>query len=168
MRFQQHLPVQVQSCWNGIAVLDPAPFYQPKRVRFRMARIAEGECSASECSLICNDYWEAGYGRILMVPRVKLAYDRVRCLISAAITSLLATLSWTNHLSPQKVYDIIHPSRRNLTAIRGYVRLGGLPDNPRTDPQDRSWFGPHDRLFTEEESERIDFVPGPDQGLCPP
>lgn len=42
-----------------------------------MARIAEGECSASECSLICNDYWEAGYGRILMVPRVKLAYDRV-------------------------------------------------------------------------------------------
>jgi hypothetical protein len=76
--------------------------------------------------------------------------------------------SWTNHLSPQKVYDIIHPSRRNLTAIRGYVRLGGLPDNPRTDPQDRSWFGPHDRLFTEEESERIDFVPGPDQGACPP
>jgi alpha-1,3-mannosyltransferase len=78
MRFQQHLPVQVQSCWNGIAVLDPAPFYLPKRVRFRMARIAEGECSASECSLICNDYWEAGYGRILMVPRVKLAYDQVR------------------------------------------------------------------------------------------
>ncbi len=80
MRFQQHLPVQVQSCWNGIAVLDPAPFYQPKRVRFRMARIAEGECSASECSLICNDYWEAGYGRILMVPRVKLAYDGVRAI----------------------------------------------------------------------------------------
>jgi hypothetical protein len=80
MRFQQHLPVQVQSCWNGIAVLDPAPFYQPNRVRFRMARIAEGECSASECSLICNDYWEAGYGRILMVPRVKLAYDGVRVI----------------------------------------------------------------------------------------
>ncbi len=82
MRFQQHLPVQVQSCWNGIAVLDPAPFYQPKRVRFRMAGIAEGECSASECSLICNDYWEAGYGRILMVPRVKLAYDQVRRVTS--------------------------------------------------------------------------------------
>ena len=74
----QHLPLQVQSCWNGIAVLDSAPFYTPPHVRFRMARIAEGECSASECSLICNDYWEAGYGRILMVPRVKLAYDRVR------------------------------------------------------------------------------------------
>lgn len=76
-RFQRHLPIQVQSCWNGIAVLDTGPFYSPPHVRFRMARITEGECSASECSLICNDYWEAGYGRILMVPRVKLAYDRV-------------------------------------------------------------------------------------------
>ncbi|KZV75706.1 glycosyltransferase family 69 protein [Peniophora sp. CONT] len=140
-RFQRHLPIQVQSCWNGIAVMDPEPFYTPPSVRFRMARIADGECSASECSLICNDYWEKGFGRILMVPRVKLAYD-------------------------SKVFDIIHPSRRNLTSIRGYVRLGGLPDNPRTDPQDRSWFGPHDRLFTEEESEALDFVPGPEHVWC--
>ncbi|KAF8153317.1 glycosyltransferase family 69 protein [Crassisporium funariophilum] len=140
-RFQRHLPVQVQSCWNGIAVLDPAPFYSPPHVRFRMAKITEGECSASECSLICNDYWEAGYGRILMVPRVKLAYD-------------------------SKVYDIIHPLRRNLTAIRGYVRLGGLPDDPRTDPQDRAWFGPHDRTFTDEEGEPLGFVPGPEHVWC--
>ncbi|KAJ7845917.1 capsular associated protein [Mycena leptocephala] len=137
----KHLPIQVQSCWNGIAVLDPAPFYLPPHVRFRMARIADGECSASECSLICNDYWEAGYGRIMMVPRVKLAYDH-------------------------RVFDIIHPGRRNLTAIRGYVRMGGLPDDPRTDPQDRSWFGPHDRLFTEEESEPLEFNHGPEQVWC--
>jgi Cryptococcal mannosyltransferase 1 len=78
VRFQRHLPVQVQSCWNGIAVLDPAPIYATPHVRFRMARLAEGECSASECSLIGNDYWSAGYGRIIMVPRVKLAYDKVR------------------------------------------------------------------------------------------
>jgi alpha-1,3-mannosyltransferase len=76
--FQSHLPIQVQSCWNGIAILDPAPFYAPPHVKFRMARITDGECSASECSLICNDYWERGYGRIMMVPRVKLAYDSVR------------------------------------------------------------------------------------------
>lgn len=76
-RFQMHLPIQVQSCWNGVAVLDPAPFYTPPYIKFRMARLTEEECSASECSLICNDYWEAGYGRILMVPRVKLAYDKV-------------------------------------------------------------------------------------------
>jgi hypothetical protein len=44
----------VQSCWNGIAVLDPEPFYQPPHVKFRMARLPDGECSASECSLICS------------------------------------------------------------------------------------------------------------------
>jgi hypothetical protein len=28
--------------------------------------------------LIClDDYWNSGYGRIIMVPRVKLAYDKV-------------------------------------------------------------------------------------------
>lgn len=61
-----------------------------------MARLPEGECSASECGLICSesvliavhlelelkrdsqdDYFHAGYGRIIMVPRVKLAYDKV-------------------------------------------------------------------------------------------
>lgn len=77
-RFQDHLPLQVQSCWNGIAVLDPAPIYAQPHARFRMANLAAGECSASECSLICNDYTQAGYGRIMMVPRVKLAYDNVR------------------------------------------------------------------------------------------
>lgn len=81
-RFQRHLPIQVQSCWNGIAILDPAPFYMPQRVKFRMANIVQGECSGSECSLICNDYWDVGYGRILMVPRVKLAYDHVRLPLS--------------------------------------------------------------------------------------
>lgn len=55
----------MQSCWNGIAVLDPAPFYAPKPVKFRMARLPDGECSASECGLICNDYWNQGWGRII-------------------------------------------------------------------------------------------------------
>jgi hypothetical protein len=40
----------------------------------------------SEHSLICNDYWDAGYGRILMVPRVKLAYDHVRTARGSSVT----------------------------------------------------------------------------------
>lgn len=59
-RFQNHLPVQVQSCWNGIAVMDPAPIYAVPHVKFRMADLGKAECSASECSLICNDYTKAG------------------------------------------------------------------------------------------------------------
>jgi len=91
-----------------------------------------------------------------MVPRVKLAYDNVRRFP-------LYPLPFVETFT-QRVFPIIHPTRRNLTAIRGYVRLGGLPDNPRTDPQDRAWFGPHDRLFVEEEGEPIEFVPGPEYG----
>ncbi|CDZ97271.1 Mannosyltransferase 1, CMT1 [Phaffia rhodozyma] len=140
-RFQNHLPLQVQSCWNGIAIMDPAPLYMMPPVKFRMANLDSNECSASECSLICNDYTNAGYGRILMVPRVKLAYDN-------------------------KVYPIIHPDRRNLTAIRGYKRLGGLPDDPHTDPQDRTWYGPHDRLFTQEETDLIQFEKNPEYVWC--
>ncbi|KAG8902628.1 capsular associated protein [Tulasnella sp. 403] len=105
-----------------------------------MAKLHDGEYSAPECSLIGNDYWNAGCGKIIMVSIVELAYDK-------------------------RVFDIIHPQRRNLTAIRGYVRLGGLPDGPHTDPQDRSWFGPHDRLFVDEESEVLDFHTGPEYGV---
>ena len=59
-------------------MLDPAPFYSPPHVKFRMAKITEGECSASECSLICNDEWAAVYGRFMM----KLAYEsvQIRCV----------------------------------------------------------------------------------------
>jgi hypothetical protein len=40
MRLQKCLSALVQSCWNGFAILDRTSFYQPKRVRFRTARIA--------------------------------------------------------------------------------------------------------------------------------
>lgn len=157
-RFQRHLPIQVQSCWNGIAILDPAPMYAHPHVRFRMAKLGDGECSASECSLICNDYWAAGYGRIVTVPRVKLAYDKqvfdseysLACLQRSSLTC----------------YTVIHPARRNLTVIRAYARLGGHPDDPQSDPQDRAWFGPHDRLFRQEESEPIDFKMPPPYVWC--
>lgn len=59
---------------------------------------------------------------------------------------------------------VVHPARRNLTVIRGYSRLGGHPDDPQSDPQDRAWFGPHDRLFRQEESEIIDFKMPPPYG----
>lgn len=74
----------------------------------------------------------------------------------------------------QAVYRLIHPERKNLTEIRGYFRVGGLEDHPLEDPQDRTWFGPHDRVFSPEESKEIDFKPPPPYGaslflfpLCP-
>lgn len=95
-----------------------------------------------------------------MVPRVKLAYDKV-----SDIGHLMSRIYSDQSFGRSKrVFDIIHPSRRNLTAIRGYVRMGGLPDDPHTDPQDRTWYGPHDRLFVDEESEAMEFHTGPEYG----
>ena len=50
-------------------------------------------------------------------------------------------------------------------AIKPYVHIGGLPDDPQMDTQDRSWFGPHDQLFTEEEYKPVDFLPGPEYSM---
>jgi hypothetical protein len=41
-----------------------------------------------------------------------------------------------------------------------------MPEDPTSDPQDRAWYGPHDRLFIPEESEVINFVPGPEYVWC--
>ncbi|KAJ1835949.1 hypothetical protein LPJ73_007676 [Coemansia sp. RSA 2703] len=66
-------PYQVQCCWNGLAVIDAQVFMHPHDIRFR--RSVSGECSASECSLLCNDMWAAGMHRMIVVPLAKVAYD---------------------------------------------------------------------------------------------
>ncbi|BEJ16811.1 hypothetical protein CspHIS471_0602120 [Cutaneotrichosporon sp. HIS471] len=72
--FHAFRPFQAYSSWNALAVLDSAPFFLPHKVRFR--RGGMGECAASECLLICSDFWKAGHGRIQVVPSVQLAYER--------------------------------------------------------------------------------------------
>ncbi|KAJ2070365.1 hypothetical protein GGH13_004074, partial [Coemansia sp. S155-1] len=59
-------PFQVQCGWNGMALIDAKVFQDDNGVRFR--RSIEGECSASECSLICNDMWRKGFNRLVTVP----------------------------------------------------------------------------------------------------
>jgi hypothetical protein len=90
-----------------------------------MARLPDGECSASECSLICNDYWEQGYGRIIMVPRVKLAYDKVSPLSSASYFffpllptgPLVAVILHHQRYPYQSFYSPDHPSDDKLIIV---------------------------------------------------
>ena len=57
-----------------IAVLNPAPFFKDN-VQFRRASMrTTGECSASECNLLCKDFMRLGYDRIMMVPTVVYGY----------------------------------------------------------------------------------------------
>jgi alpha-1,3-mannosyltransferase len=54
-----------------MVILDPKPFLPPHNVRFRRSDQSKGECAASECGLICSDYWKEGFGMIQVVPSVQ-------------------------------------------------------------------------------------------------
>lgn len=71
-RYDNLQPFQVYSSWNGLAVLDPAPFLPPHNVRFRRGDLEQGECAASECGLIALDFYKAGYGKVQIVPSVQV------------------------------------------------------------------------------------------------
>ena len=76
----QQLPIQMMSTWNGMAVLNPKPFLEGVRFRkglnsFKGMIAAPGECSGSECQTLCFDFIKSGYSRIMIVPRVKVAYN---------------------------------------------------------------------------------------------
>ncbi|WIA43651.1 hypothetical protein OEZ86_010090 [Tetradesmus obliquus] len=58
------LPVAMSCCWNGLAVLSAAPFLQGLRFRAQQP----GECRASECSLLCDDFARLGLAHVVMDP----------------------------------------------------------------------------------------------------
>jgi alpha-1,3-mannosyltransferase len=93
-------PFQAFSSWNALAVLDPAPFRPPHKVRFR--RGGMGECASSECLLICADFWKAGFGRVQVVPSVQLAYGREVALQTARrLREDTARLGWRGGVPPK-------------------------------------------------------------------
>ncbi len=84
-RVRAGLPTPVQCCWNGMARIDAAPFLAGLRFRTHL----EGECMASECSLVCDDLWRMGpealgghSARILMDPSGELGAFAARCKVS--------------------------------------------------------------------------------------
>lgn len=65
------LPFRVHCCWSGMAALDPTPFLNGLRFR----SYVKGECQASECSLVCDDYHRLNKSRVLLDPTVFTTYD---------------------------------------------------------------------------------------------
>lgn len=74
-RMERGSPLQVFSCWNGAVAFTARPVVEGK-VKFRASQESEkGECRHSECQLLCKDMWWTGYGKIMIVPSVNLAYN---------------------------------------------------------------------------------------------
>ncbi|SPQ19577.1 c1bb981c-17cc-4a4f-9c49-af1ef2a90dfa [Thermothielavioides terrestris] len=73
-RLERHAPFQVFACWNGAVAFTARPLVEGKAA-FRGARADRGECSQGESQAFCKDLWLNGYGKIMVVPQVNLAYS---------------------------------------------------------------------------------------------
>ncbi|KZS96930.1 hypothetical protein SISNIDRAFT_450700 [Sistotremastrum niveocremeum HHB9708] len=78
--FERDLPMQVFSCWNGMAAISADVFLPPFNVHFRTAHNDLKQKGLktdkeSECFLICVDLWKKGFGKIAVVKRASVAYD---------------------------------------------------------------------------------------------
>lgn len=69
--YRAGLPIPAYCCWNGMAKLDAAPLRAGVRFRDRMP----GECFASECSLLCDDFHRLGYRRVVVDPSIVTTYE---------------------------------------------------------------------------------------------
>ncbi|KAL8853722.1 MAG: hypothetical protein Q9221_001533 [Calogaya cf. arnoldii] len=71
-RLEAHKPFQAFACWNGMVAMSAKAFIE-KGIRFRRNR--EGECYMGEPTLLAKDFWKEGFGKILVVPSVWVAYS---------------------------------------------------------------------------------------------
>lgn len=72
----QGRPTKVQSCWNGMIILDTAPFYEGLRFRALPDSLASKHLEASECCLIHTDMAAMGATSkgIYLNPSVRVGY----------------------------------------------------------------------------------------------
>ncbi len=113
-------PFPVYSSWNGLAVLSPTPFLPPHNVRFRRSDHAPGECAASECGLVAQDFWRVGFGRVQVVPSVQVGDN----LTVTMMTELWLKLGYT-----EKVAKQIRDELANTQSELGWV--DGIPPPER-------------------------------------
>jgi hypothetical protein len=48
------------------------------------------ECKASECSLMCDDFWRLGYQRVIVDPSVRQVGGWVEAVVPPAVAAVLA------------------------------------------------------------------------------
>ncbi len=101
--FEQLVPFQAFASWNGIAVLQAAPFLPPHDVRFRRSNTTLNECASSECLLVCSDFWKLGFGKVQIVPSVQVAYERdVAVQTENDMQRSRKSLGWMDGVPPMK------------------------------------------------------------------
>ncbi|WWC73646.1 uncharacterized protein I206_107618 [Kwoniella pini CBS 10737] len=131
-RFERLEPFQVFSSWNALAILSPKPFLPPHNVRFRRGDLMKEECAASECTLIASDFWKVGYGKVMIVPSVQLAYERDVALdILQEMETQKAKLSWKDNVPPDPLDKKVEWTHKPPEKVRchPWPEVNGLSAN---------------------------------------
>ena len=81
----------------------------------------EGECTASECSLLCNDLLRAGRSRFLIDPGVRLAYQwREAQVLGQDVRVGLNGSSWAQVFTGSRPqFQIFRAVRQSASACSG-------------------------------------------------
>ncbi|KAJ5758917.1 hypothetical protein N7520_006073 [Penicillium odoratum] len=73
-RYDMFQPLQVYSCWGGMATLNAVSFAEDT-IRFRPAEQSDADCYTGEPMLLAKDLFNQDLGKILAVPSVNVAYS---------------------------------------------------------------------------------------------
>ncbi|KAI4216925.1 MAG: hypothetical protein LQ351_000874 [Letrouitia transgressa] len=127
-RFLAYQPLQVFSCWNGMAVIRARPFIE-NGIRFRRNR--DSECYTGEPLLLCKDLWANGYWRILVVPSVWVAYNHIESMEVKMLEGFVEDHVGSENSNPQ-IQEMIEwrarpPSRIKCTEPYWYDPRWELP-----------------------------------------
>ncbi|KAF8317701.1 hypothetical protein DL93DRAFT_528119 [Clavulina sp. PMI_390] len=132
-RFESLRPVQVFSCWNGMAAFTASAFVE-KGIRFRVAENdhhGDGAQKkptdiASECFLSSVDLWKAGMGKIVLASRARVAYG---------------TDDYNIYRRDWRVGRV-----ENLASLRDEERISWIEEPPKEVVlQDLGWWEDHER-----------------------
>ncbi|OMJ27413.1 Alpha-1,3-mannosyltransferase CMT1 [Smittium culicis] len=119
-RYNERLPFQVQCSWNGVAIINSAPFYGKNPIRFRRSVINSDECSASECSLFCNDLWKRGFRRIIVVPKILVPYTHNELFTLKKNYEFIMNI---NQTLSERINYVSGPPRVNCRGLTNFNRL---------------------------------------------
>ena len=126
-------PFQVACCWNGLTVLR-ADVFSEIGARFRRS-LDSTECHAAETELICHDFTALGHGKVVIDPKVTVAYTKAEYgyLSKAQLSTRSFTLHRTNLLldTSMEAFDTVKlwtepPSSTECASLDGHA--GDHPD----------------------------------------
>ncbi|EEH50429.1 uncharacterized protein PADG_06508 [Paracoccidioides brasiliensis Pb18] len=120
-------PIPVQSCWNGIAIFDAAPFQNPLNpLRFRAIpdSLAAYHLEGSECCLIHYDNPLTASKGVWLNPRVRVGYNLVAYEAARAFPSKReAIVGWWKGLFAS-LLDLPWQSADIAKRVRHWQRKG--------------------------------------------